>query len=355
MPLGIEWTTVNVVIRLADLEADRALLIHTLLHHLTPRSNDLRFDWLYQQNPHGQARVWIAVDTDNHAVVGMVSAFPRRMFVGGGVALAWVLGDFCIHAQYRSLGPALQLQRACLAEAETVGVAFCYDFPSETMMAIYKRLRINPYGEMQRLVKPLRVEPTIGRFIAAPRLVQGLSVVPNFLLNVRDCRSNRRAALTVSRHEGKCGEEFSRLAQLVGDHYGVCIERSSGYLNWRYRANPLDCYELFTARRGDALVGYAFVTQHSNRAMLVELFGIEERAVVGYLVQHVVAFLRQRGVDTVTAPMLASHPWLPLLRDLGFRPREARPVVVYVPSSSPAMRGLGESLHFFVMQGDRDS
>jgi hypothetical protein len=208
---------------------------------------------------------------------------------------------------------------------------------------------------MVRTVKPLRVEPKIGQFMGAPRLVQGLSVVPNLLLKLRERRPKRPAALTISRHEGHCGEEFSLLAQAVGDRYGVCIERSAAYLNWRYMANPLYRYELFTARRDGALVGYALFTQNGNRAMLVELFSMEDGAVVGHLVQHVVALLRQRGVDIVTAPMLASHPWLPLLRGLGFRAREARPVVVYVPPSAQVMRGLGEGLHFFVMQGDRDS
>src|SRR5438067_1465189 len=99
----------NIVVRRADLDQDREPIIETLLHHLTPRSTAARYEWLYRSGPHGEARAWVATDTESQRIIGVAAAFPRRVRSEMGESLAWVLGDFCIDKQYRSLGPALQL------------------------------------------------------------------------------------------------------------------------------------------------------------------------------------------------------------------------------------------------------
>jgi hypothetical protein len=159
----------SLVIRPAHLESDQELLVDTLVCHLNPLYDSVRFNWLYKNNPHGPARVWIMSDTTNGAVVGMAGAFPRRVYIGRREATCWVLGDFCIHERYRILGPALQLQRACLADIHPETIAFSYDFPSASMLAVYKRLRIDPLGNMCRFAKLLRIDRKIEELVRIGR------------------------------------------------------------------------------------------------------------------------------------------------------------------------------------------
>src|SRR4029077_12504946 len=120
----------KVNIRPADLETDRKIIIETLSRHLSPECDEGRFDWLYLQNPHGRALTWIATEGDDGQVLGIASAFPRLIRVNGKLEQGCVLGDFCIIPEHRSLGPALQLQRTCLASIREWKWGFCYDFPS---------------------------------------------------------------------------------------------------------------------------------------------------------------------------------------------------------------------------------
>src|SRR6476646_2829299 len=101
----------SVVIREANLQSDKQVIIYTARRFLTALSNGCRFGWLYEKNAHGRPRVWLARTTDDGAVIGMAGAFPRRIYVEQHEELAWVLGDFCMSSDYRSLGPALALQR----------------------------------------------------------------------------------------------------------------------------------------------------------------------------------------------------------------------------------------------------
>jgi hypothetical protein len=345
----------NISIRQADLQSDRALLIDTLLRYLTPHSDGRRFDWLYKNNPYGQAQVWLAIDSDNNAVVGASSAFPRRIYVKGVEEIAWVLGDFCINDRYRSLGPAVQLQRTCLSEIDCGKVAFCYDFPSTSMMAVYKRLGIRAFGEMLRLAKPLRMDRIIKKVIKSARIASALSIAGNSLMELYGRKRKGGRLWTIATHEGYCGEEFSTLAKEIGGGYGVSILRSADYLNWRYLANPLHRYELVTARRDNCLIGYAVFTHRGEDADLVDLFGHEDSTVISDLVDSVVALLRARGVITLNAPMIESHPWVPLIERLGFSVREGSPIVVYVPHSAASTLSMFEHVKWFIMNGDRDS
>jgi len=345
----------SLIIRPAHLESDQELLVDTLIRHLNPLYDNVRFNWLYKNNPHGPARAWIMSNTTNGTVVGMASAFPRRMYVGMREAMCWVLGDFCIHEHYRILGPALQLQRACLADIHPATIAFSYDFPSASMLAVYKRLRIEPLGNICRFAKPLRIDRKIEELVRSTSLVSLMKWVGNLALAIQDCRQRDTHELTIVLHEGRCGEEFSVLARDVGWQYGVCVQRTAEYLNWRYVANPLVCCEILTARRHGVLVAYAVFTQSGEDAILMDLFGVQDLLVISTLTASLINLLRKRCVITLSAPLLESHPWIALFKQLGFRARDKSPVVVYTPPGASLEDSSLQSMDWFFMYGDRDS
>ena len=102
------------------------MIIDCLRRFLSSEADAARYDWLYLQSPHGPASAWIAVDEGSGETIGVASAFPRRAVLDGAEVLGWVLGDFCIHPEYRTLGPALQLNRACLGAVDRGAAAYCY-------------------------------------------------------------------------------------------------------------------------------------------------------------------------------------------------------------------------------------
>ncbi len=346
-------SSMRITVRPAVLEAERDLLIQALFRYLTPLSDARRFDWLYRNNPHGSAQAWIATEAGNSNVVGVAAAFPRRVVVGGEEKLGYVLGDFCINASYRSLGPALQLQRACLADLASGHLAFWYDFPSESMMAVYGRLEIKPRGRMVRFAKPLRADRKIRELVKVQRVARALSKCANVALALRDGHAGDFSEWMLAMHEGACGEDFTALAERVGAGYGVCVQRSAEYLNWRFLAHPHRRHEILTARANGALLAYAIFTQDGEDATLVDLFGVEDPAMLTSLLVDVVAILRQRGVITLSAPLFASHPWVGLFQRLGFRPRESSPVVYTLVH--PTAGHDSTCSKWFFMAGDRDS
>jgi hypothetical protein len=337
-------------VRPASLKADREQLIEAFALWLTPLSTGERFDWLYRRNPAGDALAWILCA--EQGVVGACAAFPRRVFVKGAMARGYVLGDFCIKPAYRTLGPAIELQRACLAEMNAEGTVW-FDFPSTSMLAVYARLGIRPDESVTRFAKLLRADRKIAELVRSAGVARGLSAVANPWLALRDRGRSEAKSYTVDFHRGACGEEFTALAEAASAGYGICSWRSADYLNWRYLAHALQHYEILTARRGGHLLAYAIFTSSNQDANLADWFGADDCALTALVVQ-LTAHLRTQGVATLSAALQPSHPRARLLRDLGFRPRETSTVVTSMP---PALTGEAGAPGpgWFLSYGDRDS
>ncbi len=342
-------------VRPANLVTDREALIELMHQHLTPMSDGPRYDWLYFQNPDGQAQLWVLIDTETDSIVGSGGIVPRRMYVMGQEKLGGVLVDFWIHPHYRSLGPALQLQRACLSGTDTGPYNLYYDFPQLAMIAVYRRLGVATSRSVVRMTKLLSVERKLGRVSQIPVLGRSLVAAANGLLWLGDLRPGKRGDCEISSQNEACGEEFTELARQVSPQCGVCVNRTASYLNWRFKSHFHYRYEMLAARKNGSLRGYILFLQEGEAATITDLFGIEDRGMKSDLVAAAVQILRQRHVFNVNAPTLSSHAHTALLRKLGFFPRETHPVII---SGTRGPSGLGVNLDgqdVFLMDGDRDS
>lgn len=338
----------------ADLDAHREVLIEAISRFLTPLSDNRRYEWLYRRSPYGEAQVWMALQSGGDDVVGAAAAFPRRFYVGDDERLGWVLGDFCLDPRYRSLGPALQLQRACLGLLESDNACFFYDFPSASMVAIYNRLKVGPSTRMVRLAKLLRVDRKVRQMNKIPVAQRAVAAVGNTLLKFASPKITSDNSLEIALYQGECGKEFSVLAQGQRGSLGICVQRSAEYLNWRYMHNPLARYEFITARRCGSLKGYAIWTQAGEDATVVDLFGHNDPAMGKALLAEIIRIAGKRGVMTLSIGVNESHPWLSWFSQAGFRVRESAPVMI-VPSPTFSSGVKLESNGWFLMQGDRDS
>jgi hypothetical protein len=343
----------SITIRPADLDADAGAMIKLLTAHVNPRYDQARFDWLYRRNPHGPGRAWLAVDSASGEIIGTAAALPRRLLVQGEPVLAWVLGDFCVADRYRALGPALQLQRACLAPVTAGEIAICYDFPSAAMMAIYRRLRISPLGQMRRLVYPLRVDPQL-RSLPLPSVIRrGVAGVGNLALDLRRRRGD--SSLASVEHVGEVDAEFTTLSgECAGDH-PISVQRSAEYLRWRFQDNPFQPHEILTVRNGNRLAAYAIMASHPEHPVVVDLFGPADPRAVAAVVDGALAMARDRGAASLGVTLFDSHPWVGCLTERGFHMREAQPVVVYTAAPGRLKVDPTAAASWLLTNGDRDS
>jgi len=346
---------VNIQIREADLDRDGVRIADALSKYLMLVESNERFDWLYRNGPHGTARAWLAF-TSFGEVIGVAAAFPRQVYADGCEETAWVFGDFCLDQRYRSLGPALQLQKSCLKAAEIAGVNFWYDFPSASMVAVYRRLGLPVSDRLLRMAKLLSVDRVVAKIIPGPFIRRAISRPVDRFLVLCDHLRHRDSPARFSLHIEPFGEEFSCLAKENRSMYGVVVRHDAEYLNWRYFRNPIYRYQVAVAREKGALVGYAIFFQTGVDATLVDLFISPGNVNILFgLVDWTVTYLRKRGVLVLSVPIVESHPFVGLLMNRGFLIRESGAVVI---QSRRSFRDKGEfprKTPWLLMAGDRDS
>jgi hypothetical protein len=334
----------DLAIRPADLERDRKAMLTLLVDHFAEWNDERKFDWLYVDNPMGVPRTWLL--ERGSEIVGLSSAFSRRLRVDGRSLNAWVLGDFCVSKEHRSLGPAIALQRAACEGVDRGDVDLWYDFPSRTMSAIHGRMGVKPRGEMVRLVYPLRVDRMVEKKMPNSLVAAGLREAGNRVLASRDAVRRRDGSIEVSLRDRDFEVDVEPGIEARG---GVSLERSAAYLNWRYRADPRGPASILSARRGGREEGF-FVFRSGDEDLHVwDAFAIGDTAVLRELVLEVIDVARSRSAVSVTVGLSDRHPWMGAFEKLGFHRRESVPFVVYARAGV-----LEPEIPWFLMSGDRD-
>ncbi len=319
----------TIFVRPVDHGSESQELLSILHANLPALPHERRFDWLYRNNPDGPAWSWFVCEGPGR-VVGTTSLFPRSMWVGDKPKMCGQVGDFAIASSHRSLGPALLLQRATFWPVDQGALAFCYDCPPHPAgMSTFHRLGMRPNCRIDRYALPMRVDR-----IALEKL-RVASAFPaaagNLVLWLGRRWTSRRMAgsLEVSEHVGPFGEEFSHLDAVIKKPDVIRARRSAAVLNWRYREDPLQQYEVLTARSKGELKAFAVLRVTSEVVTIVDLFGTELHEATISLISAIVERF-ERTHQTVEAFLATGCESIGHFLKMSFRLRsEAAHVVAY--------------------------
>jgi hypothetical protein len=316
-------------VRAVNLDREHEELLGVLERNLPELPHARRFKWLYREGHLGPAWSWLLCDSGSREPVGLASLFRRAIWRGGKVALCGQVGDFAIDPTHRSLGPAVMLQRATLGPVDTGQLVLCYDCPpNERGMSTFRRLKMGASATMTRQVRPLRTNRHVSRYLGTGPLAAGVAGLGNVALRLVSWRRRRSRDLELGLHPGRFDEEFTALDRRVGAGDEVRGRRAAEDLNWRFREDPLNEYQVLTARRAGELVGFAVLATSQRDAVVVDLFGALSPDETADLLDAAGQLGRAGGLDSVSTLISAEHPLTAPLRAAGFRARENGPWVV---------------------------
>ncbi len=335
------------------LSPDRDLLITLFRRHLAVDYSEERFDWLYHRGPHGSSLAWIATDGPAGKPIAAAAAFPRRVYCNGQEKLGLVLGDFCMNEEFRSLGPSVQLQRACVEAAQQAPLEFFYDFPSTAMMAVYRRLGVVQTTSFVRWVKQLRVENKLQPLVRSKSIAKVAGSVANSALSYLGWKGDANSC-ELELLQGLCTEEFTHFDEQVRTREGIQTVRNASYLNWRYLDPAAPTHQILTARRQGTLVGYVVYANRGDDGYIMDLNSLEEPSVIARLLAGAVHNLSTSGVSAVNLHAADVHPWSSIFERAGFRKRESSPLVAG-PQPAGGISNLNFQNKWYAMSGERDS
>jgi hypothetical protein len=328
----------NLVARRVSFTEDRAEML-ALLCRIFGASQDRRFEWRHLNNPAGTAWSWFLYDRNTGATAAMATVFPRNMYVDGRAVVAGQVGEFAVETNYRTLGPAVLMQRLTFEPVDSGCLAFCYDCPPHDQgMSTFVRLGMPANTEVFRYAYPLRSEEYFEKRLGNRVWTKPAVLAANAALRIRSSR-RRSNGMEIASHTGDFNEEFSVLDRSVSSQGTIRASRSAEDLNWRYRKDPLasSClpertkgrYHILVARRGGELEAFVvFFIQSDGVASIADLFGRNLANDGKVLLDAVIHICRKENITSVHGFCSEESELRPILTSLGFHRRERNSRIV---------------------------
>jgi hypothetical protein len=207
-----------------------------------PDATCQRYDWLYARGP---AMAWL-LRSDEGDVVGAAGLMRRTVHVGGEMLRAAQAVDLNVDRSHRTVGPALRLQRTLAEAVDDDRFELVYGFPNAASEAVQRRIGYKVLGSFGRWAKPLRCEDGIKGWLRGPRMRKAASAVLDLLLRLRSPEAfYRRPAGVRVEVTDRFDARFDALWEKVSPQLGVAGERTSEYLDWRFRRSPAARHRVF--------------------------------------------------------------------------------------------------------------
>lgn len=307
----------------AEVERDRDIILGLWRGNLGEEARMARkYDWFYRQCPYGAPLTLLLRHEESGKWVGVMSAGPRRMLLGGRRVLVGVLVDLTVLPAHRSLWPALSLQQA-LMEAGAKRFDLLYGFPNPKAAAVFKRVGYVPLCKIVRHARVLRHGDYVRRrapaLLAAPA-GRALDAVDRLRLRMQGARLQ-------GQWQARADATLAALWSPASAGDGLVAVRDLAFLHWRFDQSPLIEVRYLVVRdtHGEALAW--FVCETRGNALCVHDFW-SRRGAIGPSGAELATLLnsaREAGHASVSIELgaaAATSAW----HATGFAARESRPV-----------------------------
>lgn len=229
----------------------------------------VRYQWLYRQNPHGQARTFLAYSGDRP--VAMTSLFPRKVVVDGEVRLGAIGGDAFVRPEFRRRGIATALHDMALASMGEGTVEFMYGPPEPRNLKALQKAGAVVTGTVQRFVRPMsRNALSSLQRGAIGRVLEPLAGVIDNLLRVP--RSHVELRELGPRPDPGVDRAFELLLGDRDSEEQVTPVRDAAYVAWRYGISPTGLQTAFLLADRGKPVGMASLERWGSRVAIVDFW-----------------------------------------------------------------------------------
>ena len=268
-----------------------------------------RYVWIYQNNPHGKALTWVAVDRQTDRIVGCTSVFPRKMWVHDRIELGSIGADTYVDPMWRRKGIAEALHRFSLKGMHENDIRLEFGFPLIENLGAFRRAGAYLPGNYVSARLFLSIKPFLMKF-----KLNGF--VPYTILKALD-KVFQQIMVTraLAAHESKYSvsefndfdESFEVFSQEILPVFKICCLRDCSYLRWRFLDNPFRKYTLIKMVRNkdSRLIGFAALEVSEENAHISEFFTRPEDDIVEALITAIIRFgidNSLRSVSVVTDP-----------------------------------------------------
>jgi hypothetical protein len=316
-----------------------------------------KYAMFYENNPDGRAARFAATGTEN-TLVGAIAPFPRRISISGKVVNAAVAGDPAIRVDHRGTGLVQSLRSAMLDYVRQSGLDFVYGAANTTSKKVLERDGFRAIGETVWMVKIMRSERYVKKWVKAAPLARLISYPIDWALR----RRYRKLIFQLEdvyewEDLARFDERFDALRQEAQPMSAIAGEHSARFLNWRFAECPYKQFRVFAlVRKSDKkLIGYVVYRPSPDGAHIEDFFAVEPGRMFRQLLSEFLCFVRRQGFDAVTFYYFGEERLTRMYEQFGFVRRDVtRTMVIHVDNESPIRADVLNPRRWHFLYADND-
>ena len=310
--------------------------------------DERRLDWSYRNNVNNTPTVYLVKNTTNNEYFGSLTIFPREYYLEQKKVMGGTAGDFCIKKTYRSLGPALALQKHALQNLNSDEVLLT--FPNKASEKVAIRAGFRSIGYMIAYAKPLKASYVVKK-MKKFTLLKYLTPFIYVFLRCRDFKAHRAKGVVLKNIVQEIDERFDWLWEDTKSRHSFIGDRSSKYLRWRFSANPYENYNAFIVEgEKEQLLGYLIYAVREQIVFIDDFLWNGSDRVFNDLLQNFTVLCRKAGYEAIHLVMFQNTTIGVLLKKNGFIKKNTGIKVLF--TNSKPLNDATDNI--FITKGDDD-
>jgi len=330
----------------------------TFLDSLKSRPFRSHYQWLYKENPHGEALTWLVIHHRNGTIIGATSIFPRRVWFRDGITLGCCGGDTLVDPMFRRRGIATELHRVSRPGAAEAGIRFQYGLPNTANTGAHLKAASYFPGSFQEIRILLRIDPVINKVNLGGILPAGLLRLGSGMLwlHIKPKLSRSTDWDKNIKVVSEFDKRFDKLMESVTPAFNICGVRDSRYLNWRYFKSPRRVHTILGYEEQGILHGFAALEFYNDRCYLFDFFIRKEDELVERFISCLIRFVMSKGSHMLTWTANPAGPYVKNFLQCAFRIRKGTnlPLEVHVPNEDRDLEYLTKLENWYLDYADFD-
>lgn len=312
-----------------------------------------RYTWLYENNPHGKALSWVAVERESGEPVGCTSIFPRRVMVNGRERIGGIGGDCVIEPRVRRQGLATALHAISFTHMRERGVDFMYGPPTPNNLGALVKAGSHLVTNYKRWVRPLTPR---GAYRAAFSRVptKGQAQLASIPIMVLDRLTKSGASGFTVEQVYEFGSDFNAMFERAATTHKVACVRDAEYLDWRYLEAPGRRQTPLAVRHRGELVGFLAIERAGEFAAIADLFSAPDAKPVDAILQLAIEYSSSANCSVLEFSTTQESALSRRLLRHGFIGREERGFQVAVENDDPQIAALISAQAWHFTEADQD-
>jgi len=347
---------INYTITEADVTKNREDIFPILERNLEGASAQ-RYEWNYENCPYGKARCFIAKDDSSGLFVGSTALFPRKMLVKRKPEYVGIAGDFAVDKKHRAYGPALKLQHEIQSRIIDIGFKFVYGIPNILSRKLFLRIGYEEIGRLERFIKILKTEYKFKHYLHLLIQSKILSRIMDFFIKIssKETWHKKRFHYSVETPE-YFDNRFDVFWEKVANQFTIIGERTSTFLNWRYKQSSYQQYKIFCILdEKKEIAAYIVYYLKENMCHIVDMLFVGSEDVIDSLLAEFSIFLRSKGIGSISVFYFGKGLLEKNLKEFNFHrvKKEDKHVMIYCPKLSSELY-LMDKKNWYFFEGDND-